>query len=129
MAIPIPALELALMVVQGLKSSYDCKLICCALSWLLRREKASCQYCITHWGPELLPWATQKRDRGRERQLFPIYWGPCVVLGSWVGAQLESHPAQSQSWALFFIFPPPEPGASLVAQTVKNLPAMQEMQV
>lgn len=87
MAIPIPALELALMVVQGLKSSYDCKLICCALNWLLRREKASHQYCITHRGPELLPRATQKGDRRRKRAVL-------VLLGSlWGLRELGGGPA------------------------------------
>lgn len=67
MAIPIPALELALVVVQGLKSSYDCKLICCALSWLLRREKASRQYCIpTGVQSCSLGLPRRETDRGKE---------------------------------------------------------------
>ena len=51
-AVAAPACELAL------ESSYDCKLICCARSWLSRRQKGSRRYCITHWDPEPLPWAT-----------------------------------------------------------------------
>lgn len=109
------------MVVLGLESSYDCKLICCALSWLPRREKASCQYCITHWGPEPLPWATQERERdtetetkgGREGELLLHYWDPCGVLGSWVGAQAQSQPLLlGQPWALIFLLPPREPAWS-----------------
>lgn len=67
-ASPTPAPELALMVGLGLESSYDCKLICCAPSWLPRRERASRQYCITRWEPEPLPWE-------REKELLLCYQG------------------------------------------------------
>lgn len=83
--IPIPALELALMVVQGLKSSYDCKLICCAI--VLSIEKRESQLSILHYplGSRAAPWATSRRRQRVEREPFQLYWGPCGVLGSRVG--------------------------------------------
>lgn len=40
-AIPTPALELTIVVVLGIKSSYDCKLICCALNLQGPKENGS----------------------------------------------------------------------------------------
>lgn len=104
-----------LVVILGLENNYDCKLICCALSCLPRRGKASCRYCITHWGPEPLPWAPWERDGGRDGDRDEEGGKESC---SCVARLFAGIPASASSPPLGSLVPPPSSRSSLELHVV-----------